>query len=76
MQKLLSTEKYHTIDLELKVSHSPEEALLQIKEKHYALRFQGKIGEKERYAGRILGVGIGYQKEGKRHRCKVEVLKK
>ena len=60
--------------LELKVDHSPDEAIQQIKEKHYALRFQEKLGEERYYTGRILGIGIGYQKKGKRHRCKVEVL--
>ena len=60
--------------LELKVDHSPDEAIQQIKEKHYALRFQGKLGEERYYTGRILGIGIGYQKKEKRHRCKVEVL--
>lgn len=61
--------------LELKVDHTPEEAIRQIIEKQYALRFAGKIGEKERYTGRILAVGIGYSKTTKAHRCKVEVLK-
>ena len=56
------------------MDHSPDEAIQQIKEKHYALRFQGKLGEERYYTGRILGIGIGYQKKEKRHRCKVEVL--
>lgn len=60
--------------LELKVDHTPEEAIRQIKERKYALRFQGKIGEKERYTGRILLVGIGYDKKKKIHECKVEVM--
>ena len=62
------------IILELKVNHTPEEAIQQIKEKKYALKFQGKIGEKIKYTGRVLAVGIGYDKEKKVHRCKVEVL--
>lgn len=62
------------IILELKVGHTPQEALRQIKEKKYALKFQGKLGEAPRYRGRILGVGIAYDRETKVHSCKVEVL--
>lgn len=62
------------IILELKVGHSPEEAIRQIKEKKYALRFQGKIGEETRYTGRIIAVGISYDKKQKEHRCEIEVL--
>ena len=62
------------IILELKVGHSPEEAIAQIKEKDYALRFRGKIAEKRKYTGRVLAVGISYDKETKEHACKVEEL--
>lgn len=62
------------IILELKVDHTPEEAIQQIREKQYTLRFRERLGEKKRYTGRVLGVGIGYDKAGKTHRCKVEVL--
>ena len=62
------------IILELKVDHTPEEAVAQIKEKQYALRFKGKLSEGERYTGRILAVGISYDKETKEHSCKVEEL--
>lgn len=62
------------IILELKVGHTPEEAIQQIKEKQYALRFQGRIAEAPRYTGRILAVGISYDREGKKHCCKIEVL--
>ena len=62
------------IILELKVNHTPEEAIAQIKEKEYALRFRGKISEKSKYTGRILAVGISYNKETKEHSCKVEEL--
>lgn len=62
------------IILELKVDHTPDEAIEQIREKEYALRFQGKTAEKSRYAGRILAVGISYNKENKEHKCKVDVL--
>lgn len=63
------------IILELKVDHTPEEALRQIKDKKYALKFEGKIGDKMKYTGRILGVGIAYDRESKVHRCKIEVLR-
>ena len=33
-----------------------------------------KLGEKRKYTGRVLAVGIGYDKETKKHHCKVEVL--
>ncbi|MDO5425853.1 MAG: AAA family ATPase [Eubacteriales bacterium] len=56
--------------LELKVGHSPEEAIAQIRRKNYAVRFRG-AGRKVK---RILLVGIGYDREEKRHRCKVEEL--
>ena len=62
------------IILELKVDHTLEEAIQQIREKQYALRFRERLGEKRKYTGRVLGVGIGYDKAGKTHRCKVEVL--
>ena len=39
-------DKYRTVILELKVDHTPEEAIAQIKEKEYALRFKGKDGGK------------------------------
>ncbi len=65
------------IILELKVNHTPDEALHQIRDRKYALRFEGKLGETPRYTGRILAVGISYYKDDprKRHSCKVEVLR-
>ncbi len=63
------------IILELKVDHTAEEAVNQIKKRNYALKFQGKLGEKVKYTGRILAVGIAYNKEDKKHTCKIEVLR-
>lgn len=63
------------IILELKVDHTPDEAISQIKEKKYAMRFRGKTGETPKYTCRILGVGISYSKMDKKHHCKIEVLK-
>lgn len=62
------------IILELKVDYTPEDAIRQICEKEYALRFRGKTAEQIRYTERILAVGISYNKETKEHKCKVEVL--
>lgn len=63
------------IILELKVDHSPEEAIQQIKTRNYALRFEGKLGEEKEYRGRILAVGIGYERDTKKHKCKVEIIR-
>lgn len=47
------------------------EAIRQIKDQRYALRFEGKIGENPEYTGRILAVGIAYSKdhENKLYAC-------
>ena len=62
------------IILELKVDHTPDEAIAQIKDKKYALRFAPKLAGNREHTGRILAVGIGYWKESKQHSCKVEEL--
>ena len=61
--------------LELKMDSTPEDAIEQIKDKKYALRFKPKSGEKPRYTGRILAVGISYDRKSKVHHCKIEELK-
>ena len=58
------------IIIELKVDATPEEAIRQIKAKD-----RGRMAEKEKYKGRILAVGISYDKTTKEHFCKVEELK-
>lgn len=63
------------IILELKIDHTAEEAVQQIKSKKYALKFEGKLGATPKYAGRILGVGIAYNKKTKEHTCIVEILR-
>lgn len=63
------------IILELKMDSTPEEALQQIIAKNYILRFEGKIGEKAKYQGKILGVGISYNKKTKVHGCKVITMR-
>ena len=60
--------------LELKVDHTPEEALEQIKNKNYKLRFQGKLAEKKVTVKKILGIGISYDRKTKKHSCQVERL--
>ncbi len=62
------------IILELKAGRSPEAAIKQIKERKYDLRFRGKLGENPKYTGRILAVGISYDKKHKKHKCKIEIL--
>lgn len=62
------------IILELKVDHTPDEAIAQIIDKKYALKFMPKLAGQKIYTGRILAVGIGYWKESKEHSCKVEEL--
>lgn len=57
--------------LELKMDHSPEEAIHQIKEKNYPVRFLGKK-QQDGKPQSILLVGIGYDRAKKTHRCKVE----
>lgn len=63
------------IILELKIDHSPENAIQQIKDRQYALKFQGRMGEQRRFGGRILAVGISYDRKTKEHGCKIEVLR-
>lgn len=62
--------------LELKVDGTPEDAICQIKDRRYALRFEGKLGEEPKYTGRILAVGIVYDRKSKEHSCKVEILRR
>ena len=60
--------------LELKVDSTPEEAIAQIRNKNYVLRLKGKMGEKPKYTGRILAVGISYDRKTKEYSCKIEIL--
>lgn len=64
------------IILELKVDHTPDEAIAQIIDKKYVLKFMPKLAGQKIYTGRILAVGIGYCKESKKHSCKVEEILK
>ena len=63
--------------VELKVDDTPDSAIRQIKERNYARSFDGKLGEEPKCTGRILAVGIAYNRKdpNKRHACKVEVLR-
>lgn len=64
------------IIVELKVNDTADNAIRQIKNKKYALNFDRRLGEEPKCTGRILAVGIAYDRkdERKRHGCKVEVL--
>ena len=57
------------IILELKVNHTPEEAIQQIKEKKYPESIK-------QYTGDILLVGINYDKKTKEHQCLIERYEK
>lgn len=65
------------IIIELKVDDTADNAIRQIKDRRYAQNFDGKLGEEPKCTGRILAVGIAYNRkdENKRHECKVEVLR-
>lgn len=65
------------IIVELKVEDTADHAIEQIKDRQYALNFDGRLGDEPRYTGRILAVGIAYDRkdENKRHECRVEVLR-
>lgn len=65
------------IIIELKVDKTADDAIRQIKDRKYALKFEGKLGARPQYTGRILTVGIAYDRTDaeKRHDCKVEVLR-
>lgn len=62
--------------VELKADSTPDDAVRQIEDKDYVLRLKGRLEEKQRHTGRILAVGISYNKKTKRHSCKVEVLQR
>ena len=65
------------IIIELKVDDTADSAISQIKERNYALNFEGKLGQQRQCTGRILAVGIAYDRKdpNKKHECKVEVLR-
>ena len=62
------------IILEWKVGQTADDAITQIKNKQYALKFAPRLGEKRKYMGRILAVGIAYDKVTEQHSCQIEVL--
>ena len=55
--------------VELKYNQSPENAISQIKEKNYPKAL-------EEYEGKLLLVGIGYDKKTKKHSCCIEEMLK
>lgn len=67
--------KADCIILELKAGETPAKAIEQIKNRQYALRFQVKLQEQPIYTGRILAVGIAYDKKTKKHDCIIDILR-
>ena len=67
--KPMYREDYPALVVELKWNKSAATALQQIKEKRYAESLQD-------YAGKILLVGINYDKKTKEHTCSIEKLVK
>lgn len=65
------------IIIELKVDDTADGAIRQIKARKYALNFEGRLGEVPKCTGRILAVGIAYNRKDKRkpHECKAVVLR-
>ena len=61
------------IILELKVDASAQDALIQIKEKDYLMRFMGKLAERPRCETVVI-VGISYDRRTKKHECMGEVV--
>lgn len=45
-----------------------------IKFRENDLRFKGTLGKKSGYTGRILAVGISYDRVSKKHKCLIEIL--
>ena len=62
-------DSYPALLVELKWNKSAEAALQQIKEKQYPLSLAD-------YAGKILLVGINYDKKSKLHECVIEAMQK
>ena len=60
------------IILELKVDDSADNAIKQIRDKHYIQKFRGKVAEKAEVKEVVL-VGINYDKGSKKHTCRVEI---
>ncbi len=63
------------IILELKVDHTADEALQQIKDKNCLLKFETQLGGTSSHTGRVLGVGIAYDRKTEVHSCRIEVLR-
>jgi len=67
--------------IELKVDDTPESAIQQIKDRRYAQRFYGDMSVYSEimgrcdYTGKVIGVGITYDRKTKTHHCLVEPLR-
>jgi hypothetical protein len=60
---------YPAMIVELKVNRSPESALAQIKERRY-------VEALDDYRGKVLLVGVNYDKDTKEHTCVIEEWEK
>jgi hypothetical protein len=60
---------YPAMIVELKVNKSPESALAQIKERRY-------VETLEDYQGKVLLIGVNYDKDTKEHTCVIEEWEK
>jgi RecB family endonuclease NucS len=61
--------EYPAMVVELKMNQSPESAIAQIKEKRYVEALSD-------YQGKVLLVGVNYDKETKEHTCLIEEWEK
>ena len=61
--------KLPALIVELKWNQSAEAAIQQIKERNYTQAL-------ERYTGRMLLIGINYDKKSKKHECMIEQFEK
>lgn len=59
------------------IDDTADNAIKQIKDRQYVLNFDGRLGEEPKCTGRILAVGIAYDRkdEKKQHECKIQVLR-
>ncbi len=58
---------YIPIIIELKVDHSPEKAIQQIKDRNYVSTLNG-------YHGKVMLLGIAYESKSLKHRSKIEYV--
>ncbi|MBR4163903.1 MAG: AAA family ATPase [Solobacterium sp.] len=60
--------------VELKSNDTAENALQQVLSRQYELAFKPKIGESQRFQGKINAYGVAWQ-ENKDHSCKMKIIR-